>query len=84
MPWLWLTPLALVTLWVWLEIAWSWHQRRYVEHVHEWRARVDARDMPPCVYCSSLTHTKDEHVHYTQAELAAREQDPEYFLNGEW
>jgi hypothetical protein len=85
LPWLWLIPLALLTLYVWCEILRQWLYGRIAADLRATRQRLDARaETPPCALCGNPTHTYLEHVRYTQAELAAREADPETLLEGEW
>lgn len=49
-----------------------------------WRKQLEAQaGKAPCLLCRSARHAWEEHVRYTQRELALREADPES-LFGEW
>jgi hypothetical protein len=75
-PFLWLGPLAFVTLWVWLEVLLGWWQRRHLQDVREWRARLaDTRGAMPCLFCHNVRHSWEEHVRYPQKELLMRDED---------
>jgi hypothetical protein len=85
MSWLPLVPIALVTAGIWALIIWDTWAKRRQRHREAWQQRLDQRGgLPPCVFCHSPTHTAQDHVKYTQAELAQRDGEPEWFLWGEW
>jgi hypothetical protein len=85
LPWLWLVPLALLTLYVWAQIARDWLYHRIAADLRATRQRLDARaETPPCALCGSATHSYTEHVRIPQAELAARDEDEAWRCEGEW
>lgn len=77
MPWwLWLVPLACITLWVWTEVLLGWWQQRHLQDVRDWRMRLaEQRGTMPCLFCQHGRHTWEEHVRYPQSDLTQWEED---------
>jgi hypothetical protein len=76
LSWLWLLPIAVVTLWVWIEILLGAWQCQHLEDARDWRVRLaECRGTVPCLFCGNRHHSWEDHVRVPQAVLCQDEED---------